>query len=74
MSAAKGSVPDSIIDEIPESIQFKLKVEKIYGSANDNVECIIKNTITNTGLSEMKCVIWPKLVNGINPIEIKTIE
>ena len=73
-NAANGSAPDNNIDETPESIQFKLTVDRIYGNANENVEWIIKNTIDNGGLIETKLVIWPKSVNGINAIEMKIIE
>ena len=74
IKAARGSAPDNSIDEIPESIYFKLKVEKIYGRANENVECMIKNMMHKMGSIEMKFVIWLKLVNGISAIEINTIE
>ena len=62
------------MDDTPESIYFKLNVERIYGSANENVECIIKKIITKLGFSEMKLVIWLKLVKGINATEMKIIE
>ena len=74
INAARGSEPDKNIDETPESIQFKLTVERMQGSANENVESIVKNIIVKIGLIETKLVIWPKLVNGINEIEIKIIE
>ena len=63
-----------MMDDTPESIYFKLTVERIYGRANENVECIIRNMIANVGLTDMKPVIWLKFVNGINAIEMKTIE
>ena len=53
INAARGSAPDMNIEEVPESIYFRLKVERIYGSANENVECIIKKIIVNVGLTEM---------------------
>lgn len=74
VNAAKGSAPDIMMDDTPESIYFKLTVERIYGRANENVECIIRNMIANVGLTDMKPVIWLKFVNGINAIEMKTIE
>lgn len=38
IKAAKGSAPESKMEDVPESIWFRLKVEKIYGRANENVE------------------------------------
>ena len=74
INAAKGSAPESNIEDTPESIYFKLKVERIYGKANESVECKIKNNIVNVGLFEINSVIWPKLVNGINASVIKITE
>lgn len=37
-SAANGSAPDIKMDDMPESIYFKLNVDRIYGRANENVE------------------------------------
>ena len=74
MSAAKGSAPERKIEDVPESIYFKLNVDRIYGKANENVECKIKNRIVNVGLIETKLEIWLKSVNGIRAIEIKMME
>ncbi len=74
INAAKGSAPESKIEEVPESIYFRLKVEKIYGSANENVECSIKNSIVNVGLIETNSPIWLKSVKGVKAIEMKTTE
>ena len=74
IKAANGSDPESKMEDTPESICFKLKVENIYGRANENVECRIKNSIVNAGLIETKFVIWSKLVNGISAMEIKMME
>lgn len=57
INAAIGSAPDIKIEDIPESIYFKLHVVRIYGSANENMACMIKNMIVNGGLIEMKPVI-----------------
>lgn len=46
----------------------------MYGSANENVECIIKNKIASGGFGAMKFVIWFKCVKGIKAIERKIIE
>ena len=45
----------------------------MYGSANENVECTIKNMIVNVGLMDMKPEIWLKCVNGIKAIEMNMI-
>ena len=50
-----------------------LTVDKMYGSANENVECKIKNSIVHGGLIEMKFDISPKSVNGINAIVVEKI-
>ena len=57
IKAAKGSAPDNKMDDIPESMYFKLTVENIYGRANENVEWIIKKRIVNTGLIFTKALI-----------------
>lgn len=72
--AANGSAPDIIIEDVPESIYFRLNVERIYGSANENVECIIRKNIANVGSGEMKLEIWPKSVKGINASEMINME
>ena len=74
INAANGSEPESKIEDTPESICFKLKVEKIYGSAKENVECKMRNGIVNVGLIVTKLVIWLKSVNGMSAMEMKTIE
>ena len=73
-NAAKGSDPESSIEDVPESIWFKLTVENIYGSANENVECSMRNNVTKAGLTEMTPSIWLKFVNGIKAIEMNMIE
>ena len=62
------------MEDTPESMQFKLTVEKIQGRANENVECKTKNIMTRGGLIEIKLFIWPKSVNGFKAIEMKMIE
>lgn len=57
INAAKGSAPDSNMDDTPESICFKLTVENIYGNAKENVECIIRNITDNDGLILIKSLI-----------------
>ena len=74
ISAARGSAPDMKMDEIPESIYFKLNVERIYGRANENVECRNRNIATKVGLMLMKLLIWLKFVNGINAMDMNMIE
>ena len=56
INAAKGSAPDRKMDDVPESMYFKLNVEKIYGSANENVECTIKKITAGRGSISTK---WP---------------
>ena len=73
-NAANGSAPDSSIEEVPESIWFRLTVDNMYGIANENVECRIRNMTVKRGLIEMKFEISPKSVNGINAIEMNIIE
>ena len=46
----------------------------MYGSANENVECKIKNIIVDKGLIEMKFEISLKSLNGIKAIVINIIE
>lgn len=74
INAANGSAPERSMEDTPESMYFKLKVEKIYGRAKENVECNIKNNVINSGLRDMKLSIWLKLVNGINAIVINMTE
>ena len=57
INAAIGSAPERSIDDVPESMYFKLNVEKIYGRAKENVECSIKKSTVNAGLMDMKLVI-----------------
>ena len=73
ISAATGSDPESNIEDTPESIYFKLNVERIYGRANEKVECKIKNRIVHVGFIEMKFEIWLKSVNGTSAIVMKII-
>ena len=49
-------------------------MERIYGSANENVEWMIRNIIDDVGLIDMKPVIWLKSVKGINAIEMIMID
>ena len=74
INAANGSAPDMKMEDTPESRYFKLNVDRIYGSANENVECTIKKSTVNVGLIDMKLLIWLKFVNGINAIEMKITE
>ena len=57
INAARGSAPDIIMEDTPESIYFKLTVDNTYGSAKENVECMIKNIIVNAGLIDMNALI-----------------
>lgn len=57
INAARGSAPERSIDDVPESMYFKLNVEKIYGMAKENVECITKKSTVNAGLMDMKLLI-----------------
>lgn len=74
ISAAKGSAPERSMDDVPESRYFKLRVEKIYGRANENVECKIRNAVVYIGLIETKLEICPKSVNGMSAIVMNMIE
>lgn len=74
INAAKGSAPDNNIEDIPESIWFKLTVDRIYGNANENVECTIKNNIVKVGSIETKLAIWLKFVKGISATDMNMIE
>ncbi len=57
INAANGSAPDIKMEDTPESMYFKLNVDKMYGSANENVECMIRKSIVNVGLIDMKLLI-----------------
>ncbi len=57
INAANGSAPDMKIEDTPESIYFRLNVDRMYGSANENVECMIKNIIVIVGFIDMKLLI-----------------
>ena len=74
ISAAKGSAPDIKMEDTPESMYFRLSVDRMYGRANENVECMIKKSIVNFGFIDMKLLIWLKLVNGIRAIEMNITE
>ena len=54
--------------------EFRFNGKVGNGSANENVECTIRNMIASNGLIETKLLIWMKLVNGINAIEMMIIE
>ena len=49
-------------------------MDSMYGSANENVECRIKNMTVSIGLMEMKFEISLKSLNGIKAIEMNIIE
>ena len=74
INAAKGSAPDRKMDDVPESMYFKLNVEKIYGSANEKVECTIKKITAGMGPIPTKWPICLKSVNGIRASERNTVQ
>ena len=57
INAAKGSAPDRKMDDVPESMYLRLTVEKIYGSANENVECMIRKITAGRGSMPTKLPI-----------------
>ena len=57
INAANGSAPDMKMEDTPESMYLRLNVDRMYGRANENVECTIKKSTVNAGLIDMKVLI-----------------
>ncbi len=62
------------MDALPESMYLMDTVSRIYGIANDNVECRIKNIVFPNISALTNVVIWLKEVNGIKIIVFMRIE
>lgn len=62
------------MDALPESMYLMDTVSRIYGIANDSVECRIKNIVFPNISALTNVVIWLKEVNGIKTMVFMSIE